>query len=120
MAARKGFPDAWGSKRVTVIETVGPSSYSQYTAPSTGGQDVQVLPAGGVKNIDFAVAGASRDGVHRAEVVQIEASNVNGVSLGETQLILKWYVIASGAEVAGAVDLSAAAKTVRILVVGDK
>lgn len=120
MAIRKGFPDSWGNKRVTVIEMVGPASYVQYTAPTTGGQDVQVDPAGGVKTIDWAAGSVTQDGLHRAEVVQIEASTLRGVSLGDTQLVLKWYVVATGAEVAAAVDLSAAAKTIRLLVVGDK
>lgn len=120
MTAREGFPDSWGAKRVTVIETVGPASYTQYTAPSTGGQEVQVNPAGGVKAVDWAAGSVSADGVHRAEVVQIEASSVNGVTLGETQLILKWYVVSTGAEVGAGVDLSAVGKTVRILVVGPK
>jgi len=120
MAAREGYPTSFGDKRVTIIETVGPASYTQYTAPSTGGQDIQVDPAGGVKTIDWAMGSVSADGLHRAEVVQIEASTLRGVSLGATQLVLKWYVVATGAEVAGAVDLSAAGKTVSILVIGPK
>ena len=121
MTAREGFPDSWGAKRVTVITTVGPASYTQYTAPTTGGQDVNVLPQGGVKTVDWAAGSVSADGLHRAEVVQIEAGPVLGnPALADARLVLKWYVVATGAEVAGAVDLSAVGKTVRILVVGPK
>jgi len=120
MTAREGFPDSWGSHRATVIETVGPASYTQYTAPTTGGQDVNVLPQGGVKTVDWAAGSVSADGLHRAEVVQIEASPVLGQTLANSRLVLKWYVVATGAEVAGGVDLSAAGKKVRILVVGPK
>ena len=118
MPRRDGFPDAWGSKQIGGFTIAGPASYTQYTAPSTGGQDVQALPEAGVKTVFFAWGMVSEDGTHRAEVVQIEASTVGGVSLGETRLVLKWYVVASGAEVAAAFDLSG--QTARILLVGDK
>lgn len=118
MARRDGFPDQWGSKQVGLVVVTGPASYTQYTAPTTGGQDVQALPESGVKNIDIAFGGPSADGTHRVEVVIVEASVVGGVSLGDTQLILKWYVIATGAEVAGGFDLSG--QTAGVLIVGDK
>lgn len=113
-----GYPDAWGNKRVSVFPVTGPASYTQYTAPSTGGQDVRVLPAAGVKGVDFAIGAVSTDGLHRAEVVQIEAASYNGVTVPRMQLVLKWYVVATGAEVAGAVDLSTT--TVYLFVIGDK
>lgn len=115
---RAGYPAAWGNKRVTLVPVTGPSSYTQYTAPSTGGQTVQVGPVGGVKVVDFAIGAVTTDGLHRAEVVQIEASSVNGITVPRTRLRLKWYVVATGAEVAGAVNLSA--KSVEIFVAGEK
>ncbi len=121
MVARQGFPDSWGSKKVTVITVTGPASYAAYTGGSTGGQDVQALPSGGVKVIDFAIGGPAASGLFRAEVVQIEASTVLGVSLTRTQLILKWIVVATATEdleVVAAVDLSG--ETVDVLIVGDK
>lgn len=120
MPRRNGFPDSWGSKRVSVFTTVGPASYTQYTAPTTGGEDIDVGPQSGVKNVDFAIGSVTQDGLHRAEVVRIEASVVNGVSLGDTRIVLKWYVVSSGAEVAGGVNLSAVGKTARVLIIGDK
>jgi len=120
MAPRSGFPTSFGNKRVSIFETVGPASYTQYTAPSTGGQTLQGLPDAGVKIIDQAYGAVSADGLHRAEVVQIEQSTVGGVAVGDTQIRLKWYVVATGAEVAAMVDLSTVGKTVRILVIGDR
>ena len=121
MVARQGFPDSWGSKKVTVITVTGPASYAVYTGGSTGGQDVQALPAGGVKVVDFAIAGHAASGDFRADVVQIEASTVLGVSLARTQLVLKWSVVATvteDVEVANAVDLSG--ETVDVIIFGDK
>jgi len=113
-----GFPDAWGSHRVSVFPVTGPTSYTQYTAPSTGGQDVNVSPASGVKVAEFALGAVSASGLYRAEVVQIEAGPVNGQTVVGARLVLKWYVVAGGAEVAGAVNLSA--ETVNLLVIGPK
>lgn len=113
-----GYPTSWGNKRATVLRVVGPSSYTQYTAPSTGGQDVAVLGAGGVKVVDFAIGMVSDDGTHRVEVVQIEGSTVNGVTLARSRIVLKWWVVATDAEAAGSADLDG--QTVSILVVGDK
>lgn len=118
MAPKAGFPDAWGSKRVSVFPVTGPSSYAQYTAPSTGGQDVNLLPQAGIKIADFAVGGVSRSGLYRAEVVQIEAGPVNGQTVAGARLVLKWYVVATGSQVAGAVDLDA--EIVDIFVIGPK
>lgn len=114
---RDGFPTSWGSNRASVFPVTGPELYAAYTAPSTGGQDVQVSGPSGVKTVDFAIGSVSYSGLYRAEVVQIEASSLNGVTLTRTQLVLKWYVVATGAE-AGAIDLSA--ETVDILVIGPK
>lgn len=113
-----GYPQSVGAKFHGMADISGPASYSQYTAPSTGGQDVDVFPNFGVKFVDQAYGAVSEDGTHRAEVVQIESSTVLGQTLGRTRLVLKWYVVASGAEVAGAFDLSE--QTVRIKVEGDK
>ncbi len=119
MVAREGFPDPWGSKLVTVITVTGPASYTVYSGGSTGGQDVQALPAGGVKIIAAAIGGAAASGNFKADVVQIEASGTPAVA--RTQFVLKWSVVATvteDVEVADMVDLSG--ETVDILVIGDK
>ena len=115
---KDGYPTSWGNIRASVFPVTGPASYTQYTAPSTGGQEVNLQPQAGVKIADFAVGAVSTDGLHRAEVVQIEASVVNGVTLTASRLILKWYVVATGSEAAGAADLSDT--TAYILVIGPK
>ena len=115
----KDYPTSFGNVRASVFTVVGPASYTQYTAPTTGGQDVEIGPNSGVKVIDWiSPIATSSDGLHYAQVVQIEASTVNGVSLGRTKFVLNWYVIATGSEVAGAVDLSTT--TVTLFVLGQK
>ena len=114
----EGYPDSWGAKRATIFPVTGPASYATYTAPSTGGQDVQVSGPGGVKQADWAQGSVSLSGLYRAEVVQIEASTLNGVPVAGSRIVLKWYVVATGAAVANGVDLSG--ETVNILVFGQK
>ena len=116
MAPRSGFPTSFGNKRASIFSVVGPASYAAYTAPSPGGQDVQTRGPAGVPLIDQAFGAISYSGLYRAEVVQIEASSISGVTTARTQLVLKWYVVSTAAEVAGAVDLSA--ETVDITVLG--
>ncbi len=118
MPARASYPDSWGSSRSSVFTVTGPSSYTQFTAPSTGGQDVAVEPAAGVKVADFAVGGPSADSSHYARVVRIEAGLIRGQTVADAGLVLKWYVMSSDAEVAGGFDLSG--QTVRVWVVGEK
>ena len=118
MPALNGYPTSWGSSRVSVMTLTGPASYTQFTAPSTGGQDVGAEAQGGVKFVDIAFGGSSDDGTHRVEVVHYEAGAIRGVTVANAVFVVKWYVIASGAEAAALADLSG--QTVRILVVGPK
>lgn len=115
---RRTYPTSWGDKRASVITLVGPASYTQFTAPSTGGQDVLAEPQAGVKIVDFAIGGSSADGTHRVEVVHYEAGAIRGTTVVDAVFVVKWYVIATGAEVGGAVDLSG--QTVRVLVIAEK
>jgi hypothetical protein len=115
---RDGYPAPWGSQLASVFPVNGPSSYTQYTAPTTGGQSVTLQGPSGVKIADFVVGAVTTDGLHRAEVVQYIAGTVSGRSLARAAVILKWYVVAGGAEVAGGVNLSA--KVVNLLVIGPK
>jgi hypothetical protein len=115
---KEGYPTPIGSVLLSVFPVTGPASYSQYTAPSTGGQDVQLLPNAGIKTGDVVLGGISTDGVHRAEVVQLEASTVNGQTLANSRIVVKWYVVATGSEVAGGFDLSDT--TVYLTAIGPK
>jgi hypothetical protein len=115
---KDGYPTPIGSSLLSIFPVNGPASYTQYTAPTTGGQDVQLLPTSGIKTGDVVFGGISTDGLHRAEVVQLEASTVNGQTLANSRVVLKWYVVATGSEVAGAVDLSDT--TVYLTAIGPK
>ena len=112
-----GYPDSWGAHRASVFPVVGPSTYAPYTAPTTGGQVVTLRGPSGVKLADFVQGAVSLSGLYRAEVVQYIGGNVSGVTVARAAVILKWYVVAGGAE-AAAIDLSA--ETVYLLVVGPK
>lgn len=113
-----GYPTSWGSSRASVFPVNGPASYTQYTAPTTGGQQIVLNGPSGIKVFDFVIGAVTTDGLHRAEVVAYIAGSVNGVTLQRAAVILKWYVVATGAEVAGAVNLSA--KVVYLLAIGPK
>lgn len=104
---KEGYPDSFGAKRASVFPVAGPASYAQYTAPTTGGQDVQVSGPSGLKMVDYVMGGISGSGLYRAEVVHIEASTLNGVPVADSKIVLKWYVVSTGAQVTGAVNLSA-------------
>lgn len=113
-----GYPTSFGNIRTSIFPVFGPVSYAQYTAPTTGGQDVVVNGLSGVKIADKVISGVSRSGLYRAEVVQYEAANVNGVSVARAQIVLKWYVVATGSEVGAAVDLSA--EVIDMMIFGPK
>ena len=118
MPALDGYPTPWGASLVGISTITGPASYTQFTAPSTGGQDVLSLPEAGPKTVDIALGGPSADSTHYVRVVRIEAGPVSGGTLARARIVLKWYVMATDAEVAAAFDLSG--QTVEILVVGPK
>lgn len=112
-----GYPTSIGNKKLSVFPVTGPASYTQYTAPTTGGQDVVLPPLAGIKGADVVFGGVTTDGLYEAKPVQIEASTYNGTLQPGTQVVLKWYVVATGAEVAGAVDLSGS--TVYLTAIGN-
>jgi hypothetical protein len=114
---RDGYPSSWGAARVSIFPVVGPTSYTQYTAPTTGGQDVSASKAG-LKTFDLVIGGVSRDGLHRAEVVNYDPGTVGGITLSNAVCVLKWYVVATGAEAAAMANLSAA--VVDLLAIGPK
>jgi hypothetical protein len=115
MVLNKNYPTAFGNRKVTVARVTGPAAYVQYVAPTTGGVNLQAFPEG-VKDIDFALGGPSDSGLYRVEPVYIEASSVQGRTLGRTQVVLKVYVIATGAEAAADLDLDA--ETFSVLLIG--
>ena len=114
-----GYPTPWGASFVSVTRITGPASYTQFTAPSTGGQDIQSRPEAGPKTVDMALGGPSADSTHYVRVVRVEAgAALGGATLARAVFVLKWYVMATDAEVAALFDLSG--QTVEVLVIGPK
>lgn len=114
----KEYPDIFGAHRASLFTIAGPASYTQYTAPSTGGQVVPIEPNAGMKVADLVTGAVSRAGTHRAEIVGYEPANIRGVTVPRAQIRLKWYVIATGAEVAGAANIST--QSVDLFAIGPK
>lgn len=115
-----GYPDSWGAKRVGMLSFYGPSSYAQYTAPTTGGQDVPINGPTGLKAIDKVLGdqGISRSGLYIVQVMQYEAANVRGVNVPRAQIVVKWIVASTGAEAAALADLDA--EIVDMICIGPK
>lgn len=90
------YPMSVGAKFLGVIPHAGPSSYTQLS----GGGDVLNAVNFGIKNFDRVDSGLTSNGTYRVEVV-------NPTSGPAPSVALRWVVVATGAEVAGAVDLSA-------------
>jgi hypothetical protein len=109
------FPCPPGNLPWTMADIVGPASYTQVTngTPPTGGQAVSIAALGLPVSVIWGQCIASDDGQYSAEVI---LSPFNSLAGSQTGLILKWIVTATGAEVAGAVNLSA--RTVRVLAIG--
>lgn len=106
-----GYPISVGGKRLALAPNghAGPASYTAVTTPTAGGDRVQASEFG-LKTIDFLAGGLSSNGTHRVVV--------NNPTQGSaTSVQLKWLVEATGAEVAGAVNLSAS--VVNLLAIGE-
>lgn len=107
------FSQSFGSKRAQIALLTGPASYTQVTtgSPPTGGQKLNATDFG-LKWIDYAFTGVSDDGQY--EVVLTPATSSN---LSPGTWIAIWKVAHTGAEVAGATNLSA--RTVRVFLIGN-
>lgn len=121
----EGFPQSWGTKRVTVFYHTGPVSYVQMAiaTPVITGDPLTDVEAGG-RYIEAIVGGISDNGQYRVDAVpgggNPSQAQPNGGTVGAAQKTwrLRWEVLATGAEVAGAVDLSA--RTVRLTAILSK
>lgn len=96
-----GYPQQWGTKNVELGEMVGPSSYA------TGGVTINASSFGWGGFDRFAATGRSYSGTYSAQVqpLPITAGAKSNQSIKSYKVV--WIVIATGAEVANAVDLSA-------------
>lgn len=106
------YPSPPGNKMHCIHSITGPASYTQVTngAAPSGGQVVTAKNVGLV-SIEFAVGSCSNQGTY-VPLVIFDANPNKPMS----QIRIKWIVSATGAEVAGAVDLSAV--TARMLFIG--
>lgn len=107
-----GYPQAHGSKLVSVIEKTGPSSYTTVTTgtPPTGGQSVTASEFG-LKYIEH-VEGCLSDNGQYLVFFTPTVSGKEGVTSG----ILFWMTAVNGLEVVAQVDLSG--RTVRLKAIG--
>lgn len=104
-----GYPIYQGSKKISVIDYKGPASY-------VGGGETITAAQFGEGGIDFiepmnkkliAIAGGLLAALTFSGTdfvtIEVGVATVGAVS----SVIIKWYVTATGVEVAGGVDLSA-------------
>lgn len=115
--AVKGYTDVWGKHGAAIYDHTGPASYSQWTAPNTGGEVVTPQPFG-LRNIDIVIPiGFTVSGNYF-----VEAKMTAGAGGNLTKAILVWFAVTlpSGVltltQVAASTNLSA--ETIRLLVIG--
>jgi hypothetical protein len=103
-----GYPVSVGGKQLALAPNghAGPTSYTAVSSPTAGGDFLQASEFG-LKYIEFVIGGSN--GTH-----SVVATNPTKGPAASVQL--KWVVVATGAEVAGAVNLSTS--SVGILVIG--
>ena len=108
-----GYPQAVGAKPESICMHFGPASYTQVTVavPPTGGDVVQATEFG-LKFLEHCVASASTNGQYNVYVI---FPSLGLPPNAPTSAILLWTVAATGAQVAGAVNLSAVAVRLRAL-----
>lgn len=104
-----GYPISIGGKRLALSPNghAGPTSYTVVSSPTAGGDFLQASEFG-LKTIDFVAT--SSNGTHRV-------TPRNPTSGPSTTVQLKWFVEATGAEVAGAVNLSTS--VISLFVIGE-
>jgi hypothetical protein len=122
---RYSYPKQPGDTPWSIVDVEGPTSYVQVTAGSagpplvrpTGGQPI--FPKDfGLQSFHIILQQASQDALYRVDVIPfliVDQSNPGGDAF--IQSVLRWTVIATGAQVAAGVDLSA--HSVRLLAIGN-
>ena len=119
------FPQPWGNKRVSCFYHAGPASYVQMAVatPVITGDAVTDTEAG-LKYIEYIFGGISDNGQYRVEAVPGGGNpsqpqpRPGTVGAEQRTWRLRWEVIATGAEVAAAANLSG--RTVRLFAIGTK
>ena len=114
------YPDSFGAHKFATFSHTGPLSYTQFTdTPVAGGDTVQALPEAGMSFFDavWAATGLSDSGTYRVEGCAPAANpSTNKQAAHARTWVLRWIVVATGAEVAALFDLSG--ETVRLVAVG--
>lgn len=99
-----GFPTSIGSQWLSVGPHSGPASYTQVTTgPIAGGDSVAALDLG-MKFINSIQGGITDDGLYRVEPIPVGSGDPVGAPMSSVRL--RWTVVATGAQVAAAFDLS--------------
>jgi hypothetical protein len=111
-----GYPQAIGASMLSILPHTGPASYVQIVH-ATGVGDSVSGPEAGLKYFDWVSGGLTDSGTYRIEAAPKTVST-SPQGAAATTYLLKWVVVATGAEVAAAVDLSA--QTVRLMAIGPK
>lgn len=116
MRPLQGYPTSIGSRVLSVFGHAGPTSYTQVTtAPVAGGDSVSASD-GGLKFVDSVIGGITDDGLYRVEAIPAGTDDDANAPQGSSTMRLRWTVVATGAQVGGAVDLSAS--VVRLTAIG--
>jgi hypothetical protein len=98
-AAFTPYPMSIGAKRFSVAVHVGPAAYSQVTTGPLAGGDVLSAKELGLEWIEHIQAGFTSDGLFSVEPV-------NPTAVPAKSVILRWKVVSTGNQVAGAFNLS--------------
>lgn len=118
MAPLANYPDSFGSHRATVFPHTGPASYVQFTDTPVLAGDTVYASESGIHGFDAVIpVGLSDSGTYLVQGVAPAgnpSTSRNGAQA--TTWILRWVVVATGAEVAAAVNLSA--EVVRLFALG--
>lgn len=108
-----GFPTSIGSQWLGIGPHSGPASYTQVTTGPVAGGDSVLATELGMKFINAIQGGFTDDGLYRVDPIPAGSTDPNGAMSSVT---LRWTVVATGAQVAGAVDLSGS--VVRLQAIG--
>jgi hypothetical protein len=115
-----GYPTSHGSTRAAVFSHAGPASYtplvpqSPPAVPVDDGDVVEAIEAG-MTRLDYVSGGVTDDGLYQVLAVPVTNSDVRPGAASTTWRLL-WIDLATGNQVASAVDLSGS--VVRLFALG--
>lgn len=100
--ALSGYPQPVGEKYEKVFDHQGPASYNNTGTFATSGETITAISLGFGGLDTLGASGLSASGLYTAMVFLVNAGNANAVK----SAVIHWFVQATGAEVANAVNLS--------------